>query len=413
MLKRLRTLVISSILIVSPLSILTAGVAHAYATYTCGDTWTGASGTDSNWTTAGNWSNNAIPAAASTVCIDNSATFTAGIIAAVPAISLNTLVFENNVSGGGDIGLELTGTLTITSAITQATSDTDTSNWISGYPSAETVALGGNVTLSTSNGGGIDLGNSTFGTTDTLSLGANTLTLNDSGGTDSGTIDDLESNITGTGSIVINSPATSYLFSGDSTYNGTTTIQSTGSSGVLAETSSTALGASAVTLSSGITLSFVSTGTSETIDNAITVDGSSSPNDLQTDIDFDNDSSTTGLTMTIPNITLAGDATFENDANSDSELMPVNLSGINANGHCVIYNTFVGGDTSSDAGFTNGPTACAVTDASSSTTTPGTPDTGSGLSLADIALPLVGAALLSSGLYIAGKRNIKITVKLR
>ena len=290
--------------------------------------------------------------------IDNSATFTNGSTDDIVGLSLNTITFTNNGSSG-PVVIALGQNLTVTTAITQASSATTTIDAINDDGSAKTLTIGGPVTVTSI--GGLSIGN----TGDTLALGSNTLTFTDNGATNNIVV--INADITGSGAAVVyNGPATDYQLSGNNTYSGTThvmatdlAIDNTGTSNIY--------GSSAITVENAGSIDLRSA-SSATISNAITVVGITSGSPV-TSLNFA--SSGTNTVLTVPNITLTGETRFGNENQANG--LTINLAGINSNGFCVEY---IGSGSTSDGpanGFSNGPAGCVVTAA---VKTPGTPNTG-------------------------------------
>ena len=362
-------------------------------------TWSG-NGADGNWSTVGNWVSGVAPVNGDDVVIDNSAKFTNGSKDDIALLtSINSLKFINNSSSGGPV-VSFGHNITITAGITQDATVTNTANAIQDNGSSVVITLGANAII-TSGGGGLTLG--TIGQSDSLVMG-NNLTFTDNGGT-TANITAIYIPISGNGTVTFNGGSTDYQLHGANTYSGTTIVQATNlpiaADGTAAND---AFGTSAITIGNGGAIDFQYNGNA-TINNAITITGTANGSPV-TSLGFGSTANPT--TLTVPKITLNGSTRIAND-NSSGQLT-VNLAGITSNGYCIEY---LGGSSYSDGpgnGFTNGPAGCIVSGTLASTTggtatpAPKTPNTGFGLISTNVWLPLAGAIMVGSGLYIFSRK---------
>lgn len=359
MFQRVRKFIAVGVLMAAPAATLVApGVAHA-ATIT----WTGG-GSDGNWSTSANWAGGVVPSSGDSVVIDNAANFSHGSRDDIVGLSLAGITFTNNASSHL-VSITFVQNLTLTGPVTQAPSDTNTTNTLDSASNAKTLTLGADVAVTVT--AGIGLGD----TGDTLALGSHTLTLTDSG---SGSpIVAIDADITGTGGIVYNGAATHYQLGGDNTYSGPTHVIATGLP-VTNTADNNMFGTSAITIENAGAVHF-SFNTNTTINNPITVSGTTNGSPV-TSLGFD-DGGASNVVLTVPNLTLNGDTRFANDGTGTPPLV-VNLAGITANNHCIEYLGYGGTNTDGPSnGFQNGPAGCNV-DASfdNNPDAPGTPDTG-------------------------------------
>lgn len=372
-----------STLLLSMTSLLAfAQVAHAATV-----TWTGG-GADGNWSTPGNWSGSTVPANGDDVVIDNAANFANGSTNNIPSLSLASLTFTNNVSGGGGVSIDVDD-LTITGPISQSISVTNTSNDIDG-----SLTLGGDVTVTSRTG--IDIGISG----DTITLGGHTLLFTDSGGTTAHNVS-IRSVITGSGTVTFNGTASFYILSGNNTYSGTTNLTNCNLM-IGGDIDENAFGTSTINIGTGCGAEF-NYSANTTISNPIVISGTTGGSPV---VSLRFLTTGSGITFTVPNITLNGDTRF---SNLDDQLT-INLAGITANGHCVQY---LGNGTTND-GFTNGPAACLVDgDTDPDASAPGTPDTGSTLSKSNPMIVLFGAIGITTGLILLSRQMKKSSLSNR
>ena len=118
MIKHIRALVFSLVLIIAPLStLLTPAVAHAQGGGTF--VWVGGSGED--WDTPANWQGGNAPQTGDTgdtIVINNAVASASGSIDNIAGpLSITNLEFENDSSGSA-VSIELDDPLTITGSIT-------------------------------------------------------------------------------------------------------------------------------------------------------------------------------------------------------------------------------------------------------------------------------------------------------
>lgn len=357
MFKRIRTIAISAVVALTPVGMwMFSGTALAAT-----KTWTGG-GVDGNWSTTANWQGGVAPVNGDSIVIDNSATFTNGSTDDIAALSLNTITFTNNAASS-PVAIFLGQNLTVTTAITQAVSDTTTEDQIADDGSARTITIGGTVTV-TASPGGLSIGSSG----DTLAIGSNSLTFTDQGG-NTADITAIDANMTGTGAAVVyNGAATDYQLSGANTYTGTTHVIATDLP-IDNTNNNNAFGTSAITVETGGSVTFTFN-SNTTISNAITVSGTTNGSPV---VSLGFGTATPSTTFTVPNITLNGSTRFSNQAATPGNLT-VNLAGITANGNCIEYIGPASADNGPANGFTNGPAGCIVSGTIGKT--PGTPNTG-------------------------------------
>jgi hypothetical protein len=408
MIKRIRSnaYYIALFLLAPFATLLFSGIAHAGPL----DSWTGTdciSSATCGWSDASNWSAG-VPANGDDLEFDNSILAQGTGISTddISGLSVGTITFVNNDSGSGE-QLELDEGLTVTTAITQDVSDTNTLDDVGNNGgSSQVITLGGNVTVSASDN--LNLGDPG----DSIDLSSNTLTFAQVSGPSS-TIIAVNGDITGSGTVIYNSATTNFQLGGQNTYSGTTNVEASNLWVGNTTENDNPFGSSSVLVSTGGAIQFEDN-TSTTISNPISIAGTTSGSPV-TSIDFSCGSGCSSpAVMTVPNITLNGNTRFSaNDPN-----LSVNLTGTTTNGFCVEYldqGTLATGTPSS---FTGGPANCEVTASLSSTgtgttgATPKTPDTGLALIADNVAIPFITTTLLAGGIYlIARKYNKQNTVK--
>jgi len=275
------------------LTVLTSGQAYAQV-------FNVTAGGAQNWNTAGNWNPATIPnaiGATADISLDLASNLTLSLTAPITVGSLTT----NDTGAASDSTIQIqNNTLTFQVSTGNATfTNTNANTTII----ESSVTLGSNLTVANSGGSILRFGN---GATNTISLGSNTLTLQDSGAgavTIGVAANATRGLITGTGGIVVNRTSTTAqtnLNNASSTYSGGTTLNN----GFLLVTgSSTGVG-------SGVTAGVFGTGT-VTINAATSVrlrgsSGSTLGNNilLQSDVFL-------GAGGSTENLTLAGNITLD------------------------------------------------------------------------------------------------------
>lgn len=400
MIKRLRQLFVTVVLALTPLvAVITPGTAHAAGGGTF--TWTGGDASSGNWSVADNWAGDLAPQpndVGDTIIIDNSQNFSHQSINDVSNLGIANLEFTNNASSGTPT-IELDNSIAVTGAITQESSDTNTPDVITNDGAAITIAIGAPTTVTST--AGITFGQP--GAVDTIALGGN-LTFTDDGGS-SANITAIYDNITGSGTVEYDGGATNYQLYGDNTYSGSTQVTATNLPITTSNDNAFGSASSPITVGTGGSISIDYDNTT-TLSNPITIAGTTSGSPV-TSLDFE--TLGTGVTISVPNITLNGETRFSNGGTSST--LTVNLAGITSNGYCIQYLGYGGGTTDGPSnGFTNGPTGCVISSGGSgsgsgSTAAPKTPDTG----LAAIeANPFVIAAatLLITGALVTISRRL-------
>lgn len=326
---------------------LLAGNNNAFA---ASKTWTGG-GADNNWSTAANWSPSGAPVSGDTLTFNN-LTITGG---------------KDDITGLSVAGINFTGTATANQfeILTPLTVTGDINNTANTSAAIlGDITLGADIKVSGVEGLTTALDPVTAGDGHTLNLNGHTLTLNQAGSMTMA----IDTNITGSGGLTIDVGTAALFLKGTNTYSGTTTLVAAGdvtpgSGG----NSATMFGSSSIIVSPNATLSIVASA-NMTFSNPITFQPASKNGNV-----YGNQlmiwNSTGAITVTIPNITLQGNARFGvNDPGNYGTV--VNLAGITTNGHCVQYGSE---DNTQAANFQNGPTACVI---AATGTVPGVPNTG-------------------------------------
>jgi len=392
--KHIRAVCVTLTLIGAPLaSLVMPGVVHAAGGGTF--TWSGGGG-DGNWSTGANWVGGTAPQTGDvgdTVIIDNAATFTFGSTDDLASLSLASLKFVSN--GATVNNIALANPLTITGDINQDASDTTTKDTIENSGSAQTITIGGDVTVTST--AGLIFGGSTA---DNIAIdNGNTLTFTDTGAPNIVALIDNITNTSGTATVTYNGSQSQYQISGNNTYAGTTNVQSTFSlAGGVVVLTANPFGTSTVNVSNTGNIEFQSNISS--LNNTVVVAGSSS---TQPPVSLNWGDLLTG-SFTIPNIVLNGNAQFSNDAAGN---LTIDLSGITSNGFCILYtntndptslgasaNSFTGGPTDCSSGGTVAPTAAA----------PKTPDTGFALAAAHPAETVAFTLVAASSILLVARR---------
>lgn len=359
-------------------------------------TWTGADcpATDCHWSNVNNWQSGVAPVNGDDIVINATTTNPDSFETTYNDIS-NLSVHNISISGyatsqnsymsiantsGNATPLTITGNVTYTIPSTAAPS-----GW---YPALSLLLTHGTLIL------GAD---STF--TDVRTNSADTINLNghalsyvrnlSSVGQSASTMS-LDSLITGNGTLNIDVPLTIALYmNGVNTYSGVTNINSVDLISSLDVPNVGTFGTSVVNLSSQGRILFRADG-AQTISNTInitppTVTGTFLSNQLEFW------SATAPVTYTVPSINLLGNARF--GVNNVSGAVAVNLAGITTNGYCIQY----GDDNSDVAYFSNGPSACVVSVAS-------TPNTGFALLSSNPLLVFAATLVASASLALLGKK---------
>jgi hypothetical protein len=411
MIGAIRKFIAIGVLVAAPLAtLLVPGTALAAS-----ETWTGGDCPAVNcfWSNPNNWLSNVIPTNGDDVIIDNAAIAnqTDSPIDDIAGLSLTSITFIND-SSASEVDITLGADITVTSAITQASSVTTTTNFIGYEFTPWAITLGGNVTISSNST--LIIGADT-GLND-LDIGSNTLTLNESSA--AGSTIWLAANIIGSGNVVYDAAHTEFDVSGNNTYSGTTHVIHTAAQGVVKADGNNfdPFGASAVTIESTGFVNLTQYNANTTISNQFIVNGVGSGTPTKS-LNFGDDS-TAGVTLTVPNITLNGDTEFDNTSVASPPLV-ANLAGITANGHCIVYQGY-GTDTSDGPsnGFTNGATGCVQSASTGGPTTPGsssgtptTPNTGFALVSAHPVVTLTLTTVLAGSIFGIAQVNRKLATR--
>ena len=366
MIGRMQLLIRRAIYMIGSAGILVAGTLSfqlpAFAAGTA--TWIGttcASGSQNcNWSDTGNWAGGTVPSAGSDVVFDNTVMNGHGspIDDITGGLAINSITFTNDV-GPGALSVYLAAPLTVNSAITQASSVTQTSDALVNNTTSQILTLGGNVTVSRSKD--LTLGSPSVGQPDTIALAGHTLTFNDTASSASGVVS-INAVISGSGTVTYNAALTNFQLSTAATYSGTTNVIASNLwVGNVANNNINVFGTSTINIATGGSVEFANN-TNTTITNPIVIAGTTGTSNV-TSLNFSCALSCgSATTITIPNITLSGNTRFGiSDANTT-----VNLAGITTNGHCIEYL-----NATSTNQFTNGPGTCII-----SGNGPGLPNTG-------------------------------------
>jgi len=202
------------------------------------------------------------------------------------------------------------------------------------------ITLGGDVIVSGTTANFLNIGD--VNGLNKIALGGHSLTFTTPYGVD------INSAISGAGSVVYNHAGASFATNLGNTYSGTTVVLA----GTVAGTVSV-FGTSTVSVSNNALVKFIGLANGS-ISNAITVQGVTSGTQV-TSLSFASPNPA-GATVTVPNITLQGATEF---SNLSSPNLIIDLSGIKANNFCIEYLGASNDVTNGVAnGFTNGPTGC-------------------------------------------------------
>jgi hypothetical protein len=373
-------------------------------------TWAGTSCTggspNCNWSTTNNWVGGVAPVNGDSVVFNN-ATFDSSVtnvpINNIANLSLASISFINAKVGSGanNINLGVAGT-TVTTSISQSASTTN-NDVIAGN-----LILGGDVTV-TGNSNGLVFAGLTPLSSDKITLNGHTFTVVDDIGTDPTNRGyTIGSKITGTGTVTINAPTSAVFIDNDNDYSGTTNIiASSGKVSNLNDIFNTLFGTSTVNISTAGAVQFV-IGGNVTISNPINIAGTTVTSNNITAIRFQAASSVTSpVTVTVPNITLAGNTGLSNDTN-----IVVDITGITANGHCIEY---FDDTNTTNTPYTGGPAACLVVlpaDAAAvAAAAPGTPDTGMALVSAHPVITAAVTLVTTGALLVVARRYATVTTK--
>lgn len=287
-------------------------------------TWDGG-GADNNFSTAANWSGDAVPQDGDVL------EFPAAVAPTDYAESLTDDIPNLSVAGiniSGDSGTAtcsnykyytLTGSVSLT--LTGPINNTATGDCWGSFSLYTNVVLGANVSIDES-GSPIYIMLGDYAATNTLNMGSYSLTNN------SADAIGIVSNISGSGDII--SPTGIFLSGDNSGYSGTITV----SAGILSAGSANSLGTAPLTVGNGSTL-YLSAGTGNySIANDITLSGSgisSDPNGVK--ISFGGGQGGCGDVSTI---TMTGSVSISNDivvsGNCNDTL---NITNPNLNGHKI------------------------------------------------------------------------------
>lgn len=198
---------------------------------------------------------------------------------------------------------------------------------------------------------------------------------------------------------------------GTNTYSGNTTVIASKTAIGSEETgggNNNVFGTSTITVETGGDIGF-SFSSNETISNPIIIDGASDNTFNYNSLEFSSDSAGSPVIITVPHITLNGNAKFVAE---DANVVP-NITGVTANGHCVEYDYSYANGPSVTTPFTGGPVGCVVTTDTTATPTapanpvaaPKAPDTGFGLVAAHPAETLGLSGMSAVGLLLIGLRS--------
>lgn len=405
-----KLLQLGSAFLLSLSSVLAIGVPAASAATVY--TWSGG-GSDGLWSNPNNWLGAAAPqpsAIGDSVVINNAANFSHGSKDDVPGLSLVSLSFTGDAPSSNTESITLLQNLTITSAISQDSTDTSTVDFIQNDAATNaTLTIGGNVTVSSSAGYEIDSDTSGGGSM-TILLATQTLTFTEA--TTAGSTTEIGAKISGGGTVVYNAPHSEFQIAGDNDYTGATHVIDVNTNGVYQTDNQNydPFGTSVVTIETGSSVTLDGYTADTTVPNQFIINGVSD-NSVVTSMSF-GDNNTAPVTLTVPAITLNGNTKFGNNSNTATNGLTVNMNGITTNGHCA---EFLGSSTTvTDGpanGFTNGPAGCVVQDNTTivsgggpTVVAPNTPDTGFALVSANIVPVLATTIAAAGGLLYAARR---------
>ncbi len=324
-------------------------------------TWTGAdcdkSGVnDCSWSDINNWSDGAAPVDGDSLMFNVSVS-TGGLLAEDGTVFLQSQndiaklnIFDINVVGSGELRIVVSPKLSAKPELT-----------LSGnIKAASTITYfafsPGNIILNSDSSWTNVSDNNTVGldAANTLNLNGHTLTIEPY--TNSPLTVNLGAKITGDGGVVYNGgSATTVFLNTANDYTGKTDVI-TGRHQTIADVTDTIFGTSDITVGSAGSLNLSATEEPTWVfSNRITIQ----PANVNAEMSFTNSqlyiwSAAEKQTIKIPNITLQGNAMFNlNDLRGG---VKVDLTGIQANGHCVQY----GSDNNQASSFINGPAGCVI-----------------------------------------------------
>ncbi len=310
-------------------------------------TWTGG-GSDDNWSTAANWSPSGAPVDGDDIVIGvdvNGSTL--DVVNDISGLSVNSITWAGVWQDGVPTRIDTTA------HVLNVTGDIDGGpSLIAGIKGG--IELGDDISIL-----GVTMGTYGVTTSHTIDLNGYELTFDASSSNGSLTVNQ---SIVGDGSVVY---LVDVMLYEPNSYSGTTIIQTPEQSGVteIDLTPSEMFGTSSITIKNGSKIQISFEEGAYTWSNPITIEAS--PDDLDWALFLYCVTETPGAcTVTIPNITLVGNAAF---ASNDG--IVANLAGFTANGFCLDY-SYSGGVVN------DGPPACQITPGSSVTSVPGAPNSG-------------------------------------
>jgi len=315
-------------------------------TYAASKTWSGAvcaktvniNDADCMWDNPLNWLGGVVPANG------DSLTFTHilsdghfGPTNNMPGLTINSIIFTDfNSDVDKAMFVFSPQTITITNGIYNTFDTKGDLPTFGGGATSDTVLLGGDITVT-----GVSIGDPVSD----INLSGHSLSFVDTG---TMPLRQIWSKITGNGVVNFNSDG-KYSVDGANTYTGTTNVIK---GGVVNGLSTIEMfGSSDINISDvgEVNYTFFS---DRIINNKITINSKADKNAINSLSLLGSE----GTTISLPNITLNGNARFLNKTHN---LLTVDLAGIKSNGYCVWYTG--GGDSDIDGpsnGFINGPTMC-------------------------------------------------------
>lgn len=320
-----------------------AGVLGGDTTFAASKTWTGA-GTDTKFSTSANWSPAGAPANGDSLIFA-----TTGSDLSMTDDIANLTVSGITATGANNISITGSGTgttLTIAGDVTGSTGDLviDVSHII--------LAVDSTFTNVGTVGDAANLGSD-------LNLNGHTLNYvtnngyHTSGGTSE--ISNIRAKITGSGTLVQNTPNISLFLSNMNDYSGTTNLTA-GTIMTTSGDSNSVFGTSTINVGTDAAIIlYTGTGASWTFNNTINIAPAVQNSDGTMFSQLTVSNGANNQQVAIPHIILNGNARFMNFGYNKGVI--VNLAGIQANGHCEQYGA-VG--NAQDASFINGPAACIV-----------------------------------------------------